>query len=255
MFSVNSKMNCFCAVYLSNPKANTIDNDGWPHTGDIALMRMRRCSFHWQYILRLGKVQSSGIGRNIFFRCEFRVWIQNYPCEFTMQSLQLQVVVSKIPSPCFSSMHLSSLGSRNGAGCGGFHQSESGLYRRRGNRSIWKSSQGRIVAMTGNAVEQNLQQDAQGVVSSVGTPFVPAALSGFRNWNPADKQLAVMCFTAVMVRCAPWLSKKLVKSIFRPFSHTAWSDEQIDVEDERNAESQTHLSYYMHVFFPGGILN
>lgn len=123
-----------------------------------------------------------------------------------MQSLQLQVVVSKVPSPCFSSMHLSSLGARNGAGCGGLRGSELGLHRRRGNQPIWKnvgrSSQGRVVAMSGNAGEQNSQQATQGVYSSVGTPFVPAALSGFRNWSPADKQLAVMCFTAVMVRCA-----------------------------------------------------
>jgi len=120
-----------------------------------------------------------------------------------MQSLQLQVVVSKAPSPCFSSMHLSSLGARNGAGCGGLRRSELGLHRRRGDQPIWKnvgrSSQGGVVvAMSGNAVEQNSQQATQGVVSSVGTPFVPAALRGFRNWNPADKQLAVMCFTAVM---------------------------------------------------------
>lgn len=40
MFSVNSKMYCFCAVYFSNPEAtaNIIDNDGWPHAGDIAFI-------------------------------------------------------------------------------------------------------------------------------------------------------------------------------------------------------------------------
>lgn len=171
-----------------------------------------------------------------------------------MQSLQLQLVVSKVPSPCFSSMHLSSLGARSGAGCGGLRRSELGLHRRRGNQAIWKnvgrSSQGGVVAMSGSAVEQNSQQATQGVVSSVGTPFVPAALRGFRNWNPADKQLAIMCFTAVMVRCAPWLSKGLAHSTLRSFSHTAW----IGWPDwgggmRGTAESRTPLSYNMHVFF------